>query len=58
MTPEEQARQVIDAQWIVAEVERRLSVVDEFESVESANFHRATRLHQFILQKALAEELI
>ena len=37
---------------IVAEVERRLSVVEELESVVSANLQRATRLHQSILQKA------
>ncbi len=37
---------------IVAEVERRLSVVDELESVVSANLQRATRLRQSILQKA------
>ena len=37
---------------IVAEVERRLSVVDELESVVTANLQRATRLRQSILQKA------
>jgi type I restriction enzyme S subunit len=37
---------------IVAEVERRLSVVEEIESVVSANLQRATRLRQSILQKA------
>jgi len=37
---------------IVAEVERRLSVVEELESVVSANLQRATRLRQSILQKA------
>jgi type I restriction enzyme, S subunit len=36
---------------IVAEVERRLSVVDELESVVTANLHRATRLRHAILQK-------
>ncbi len=36
----------------VAEVERRLSVVEELESVVTANLQRATRLRQSILQKA------
>ena len=43
---------------IVAEVERRLSVVDELESVVRANLQRATRLRQSILQKAFTGELI
>ena len=43
---------------IVAEVEQRLSVVDELEAVVSANLQRATRLRQSILQKAFAGELI
>jgi type I restriction enzyme S subunit len=43
---------------IVAEVERRLSVVEELESVVSANLQRATRLRQSILQRAFAGELI
>lgn len=42
---------------IVAEVERRLSVVEELESVVTANLQRATRLRQSILQKAFAGEL-
>jgi type I restriction enzyme S subunit len=42
---------------IVAEVERRLSVVDELETVVSANLQRATRLRQSILQKAFNGEL-
>ncbi|MFZ4774584.1 MAG: restriction endonuclease subunit S [Terrimicrobiaceae bacterium] len=37
---------------IVAEVERRLSVVEELESVVNANLQRATRLRQSILQRA------
>lgn len=37
---------------IVAEVERRLSVVNELESVVKANLQRATRLRQSILQQA------
>ena len=43
---------------IVAEVERRLSVVEELESVVSANLQRATRLRQSILQKAFSGELV
>ena len=42
---------------IVAEVERRLSVVEELKSVVSANLQRATRLRQSILQKAFTGEL-
>jgi type I restriction enzyme, S subunit len=42
---------------IVAEVERRLSVVEELESVVSANLHRATHLRQSILQKAFTGKL-
>ena len=37
---------------IVAEVERRLSVVDQLEAIVIANLQRATRLRQSILQKA------
>ena len=43
---------------IVAEVERRLSVVDELEAVVSANLQRANRLRQSILQKAFTGELV
>ena len=43
---------------IVAEVERRLSVVEELESVVSANLQRATRLRQSILQKAFTGQLL
>jgi len=39
---------------IVAEVERRLSVVEELEAMVSANLQRTTRLRQAILQKAFA----
>ena len=42
---------------IVAEVERRLSVVEELEAVVSANLQRATRLRQSILQKAFTGQL-
>jgi type I restriction enzyme S subunit len=43
---------------IVAEVERRLSVVEELEAVVSANLQRATRLRQSILQKAFTGDLV
>jgi type I restriction enzyme S subunit len=42
---------------IVAEVERRLSVVEELESVVAANLQRANRLRQSILQKAFTGQL-
>ena len=42
---------------IVGEVERRLSVVEELESVVTANLQRATRLRQSILQKAFTGKL-
>jgi type I restriction-modification system DNA methylase subunit len=41
----------------MAEVERRLSVVEELESAVTANLQRATRLRQSILQKAFRGEL-
>ncbi len=43
---------------IVAEVERRLSVVEELESVVTANLQRATRLRQAILQTAFTGGLL
>jgi type I restriction enzyme S subunit len=43
---------------IVAEVERRLSVVEELESVVTANLQRASRLRQSILQKAFTGGLV
>jgi hypothetical protein len=73
MTPEEKAREQIDAMLvasgyrcfpqaeqtrIVAEVERRLSVVEELESAVTANLQRASRLRQSILQKAFSGELV
>lgn len=39
---------------IVAEVERRLSVVDELDAAVGANLHRAARLRQAILKKAFS----
>jgi type I restriction enzyme S subunit len=41
----------------VAKVERRLSVVEELESVVTANLQRATRLRQSIFQKAFTGKL-
>jgi type I restriction enzyme S subunit len=43
---------------IVAEVERRLSVAEELESVVTTNLQRATRLRQSILQKAFTGKLV
>ena len=43
---------------IAAEAERRLSLVEELESVVLANLQRATRLRQSILQKAFTGHLI
>ncbi len=43
---------------IVAEVERRLSVLEELEAMVIANLQRATRLRQSILQKAFTGELV
>jgi type I restriction enzyme S subunit len=41
---------------IVAEMERRLSVVAELESLVSANLQRATRLRQSILRRAFSDD--
>jgi type I restriction enzyme S subunit len=46
-----------EQQRIVTEVERRLSVVEEFEATVSANLQRATRLQQSILHMAFTGEL-
>jgi len=43
---------------IVAEVERRLSVVQELEQTISASLKRATRLRQAILKRAFEGELV
>ncbi len=48
---------LIEQKRIVAEVERRLSVVEEMETVVSANLQRATRLRQAVLQKAFSGQL-
>jgi hypothetical protein len=42
----------------VAKVERRLCVVEELESVVSANLQRATRLRQSFLQNAFTGGLV
>lgn len=47
-----------EQQRIVSEVERRLSVVEELDSVVNANLQRATRLRQSILQRAFAGNLL
>jgi type I restriction enzyme S subunit len=43
---------------IVAEVERRLSVVDELEATVAADLKRAERLRQAILRRAFAGKLV
>ncbi|MDD2709862.1 MAG: restriction endonuclease subunit S [Verrucomicrobiae bacterium] len=48
---------MIEQTRIVAEVERRLSVVEELEAVVSANLQRSIRLRQSILQKAFDGQL-
>ena len=47
-----------EQQRIVAEVERRLSVVEELEAVVNANLQRAIRLRQSILQRAFEGTLL
>jgi type I restriction enzyme S subunit len=42
---------------IIAELERRLSVVEELEAVVNNNFQRATRLRQSILQRAFNRKM-
>ena len=43
---------------VVAEVERRLSFVEELEGAVTANLHRANRLRQSVLQSAFSGQLI
>ena len=43
---------------IVAEVERRLSLLDDLEAVVSANLKRAERLRQAILKRAFEGKLV
>jgi type I restriction enzyme S subunit len=47
-----------EQQQIVAEVERRLSVIHELESAAQANLTRADRLRQSILQQAFSGRLL
>ena len=47
-----------EQQRIVAEVERRLSVVEELESVVQANLQRAGRLRQAVLARAFSGGMI
>jgi type I restriction enzyme S subunit len=42
----------------VAEVERRLSVIDELEATVEANLTRADRLRQSILRSAFCEKVV
>lgn len=49
---------VAEQEQIVAEVERRLSVIEELEAIVKANLTRADRLRQSILKRAFAGELI
>jgi type I restriction enzyme S subunit len=48
---------LVEQEWIVAEVERRLSVVEELEVVVSTNFQREHRLRQAILQHSFSGRL-
>ncbi len=47
-----------EQQRIIAEVERRLSVVEGLEAVVNANLQRATRLRQAILQRGFEGKLL
>jgi type I restriction enzyme S subunit len=49
---------LVEQTRIVAEVERRLSVVEELDLVVSTNLQRATRLRHSILQKAFTGKLV
>ena len=42
----------------MAEVERRLSVIEELETTVEANLTRANRLRQSILQRAFSGKLV
>jgi type I restriction enzyme, S subunit len=48
---------IAEQQRIIAEVDRRLSVVEEIEAVVNTNLQRATRLHQSVLARAFARTL-
>jgi type I restriction enzyme, S subunit len=49
---------IIEQKRIVAEVERRLSVIEEQEVVVSASLQRAARLRQSILERAFSGRLL
>ncbi len=49
---------VAEQQRLVAEVDRRLSVVEELEAVVNANLQRVRRLRQSILQRAFDPEFV
>ena len=49
---------LVEQQKIVAEVERRLSVIEELEAAVQANLTRADRLRQSILATAFAGKLV
>lgn len=49
---------LVEQARIVAEVERRLSIVAELETTVAANLDRAARLRQSILQKAFTGNLV
>ena len=46
-----------EQQRVVAEVDRRFSVIDELEAVVVTNLQRAARLRQSILQRAFEGRL-
>ncbi len=48
---------LVEQQQIVAELERRISVIEELEAAVEANLTRAGRLRQAILQRAFIGEL-
>ena len=50
--------QQVEQQRIVAEVERRLSVIQQAETVVGANLKRAGRLRQSILKQAFSGKLV
>jgi type I restriction enzyme S subunit len=49
---------IAEQQRIVAEIERRLSVVDELDTMIAANLKRAERLRQSILKRAFEGRLV
>ena len=49
---------IAEQERIVAEVERRLSVIEELEATAEANFTRADRLRQSILSQAFSGRLL